>query len=67
MQSALKFSTLLLCLSLSLGDAPFSAPAVAERTLAKGCPSTRLDCPAPKPASDETPAPPTKGKKGAKG
>lgn len=67
MQSALKLSALLLCLSLVSGGGALSQPAGAERILMAGCPATAIVCPDPKPASDETPAPPKKGKKGAKG
>ena len=67
MQSALKLSTLLLCLSLSSERDPLPAPAAGEGTLMAGCPATAIVCPVPKPAADETPPPPKKGTKGAKG
>lgn len=67
MQSALKLSGLLLCLSLAFAGGPSPAPAVAERVLLAGCPADAIVCPAPKPAAEETPAPPKKVKKGVKG
>ena len=67
MQSALKLSTLLLCLSLASGRGPLPPSAAGERALIAGCPATAIVCPQPKPASDESPQPPKTVKKGAKG
>jgi len=67
MQSALKLSTLLLCLTLASGRGPLPPLAAGEPMLMAGCPPTAIVCPVPKPASGETPAPPKKATKGAKG
>jgi hypothetical protein len=68
MQSALKFSTLLLCLSLAFGESPSTESASAARTVIAGCPATAIVCPGPKPTADEKPTPEKKkGKKGGKG
>jgi hypothetical protein len=66
MQSALKLSALLLCLSLTSGTDPSPAPGGAERAVIAGCPATAIVCPDPKPAADEKPVP-KKGQKSAKG
>lgn len=67
MQTALKLSTLLLCLTLASGGGSLPVPVATERALMAGCPATAIVCPDPKPASDEAPPPRKKAKKGAKG
>jgi len=67
MQTAMKLSTLLLCLALASEGGPLPVSVAADRVLMAGCPATAIVCPDPKPASDKTPPPPKKVKKGAKG
>jgi len=66
MQSALKLSSLLLCLSFTIADGRPSGLAVAKDVLLAGCPATAIVCPDPKPATESTSKPPKKVQKDGK-
>ncbi len=69
MQSALKLSALLLCLSLVVGESPPPESAAADLSIIAGCPAAAIECPGPRPSTPtaDTPAPPKETKKGQKG